>query len=473
MPTPAGPAALIHIAAYLLVILIAGYTAVSAVVRTATRHWAELAGLSFAAGAGLASLWLMLASLAGFSPSRNVLAAGAAAVAVATGAVLWRRGQLLLPTVPARARPDAGSLVGGLAAIALLAAIGNVWAETTAPGLADIDEYATWMLKAKVLVAAPLYPIPPALTDPGYSYSHQDYPLLLPLLASGAYAAVGRVDESAAKLVLLPMYLSLVGILYGAARRQNRRAAAVAITALAAAAPVVVSKAGLLVGELPVTLYLAAAVSMLARWAQRQERADLLLAGGFAAAAAFSKNEGLAVLPVFAVAATALAVCRTHKRQRLATDPLLATTASLALLSPWLIYRHWLPRTHEDYGGKLVSATVVLHGLGRLPHTLWSMLGAMVDFTSAGALWIALPVVAILGHRALATGAARLVWAVLLAQLGLYVAAFLVTPWDLDTLLNMVTPKLLAQASPAAAVLIALHLPAAGSQPAQVKSHAA
>ncbi len=463
MTTPNGTADLIFTAAYLLVILIAGYTAVSVAVRTSTRHWAELAGLSFAAGAGLASLWLFVASLAGFHPTRGVLATGAAAVAASAGLVIWRRGQLLAPTVPTRRAPDATSVVGGLAAIALIVAVGNVWAETTAPGLADIDEYATWMLKAKVLSASPLRPIPQVLIDPGYSYSHQDYPLLLPLLTSGTYAAVGRVDELAAKRVLLPMYLSLVGILYGAARRENRRAVAIAVTALAAAAPVVVAKAGLLVGELPVTLYLAATVSMVARWAQRKARADLLLAGGFAAAAAFSKNEGLAVLPMFAVATLACTISRKSNRKRQATDWLLAAVLALALLSPWLVYRHWLPRTHEDYGGRFMSATVVAHGLDRLPHTLWSVLGSMIDLSAAGLIWIVLAVVAGIGYRGFRTGPARLIWVVLLAQLGLYVGAFLVTPWDLDTLLNMVTPKLLAQASPSAAVLIALHLPAAGS----------
>ncbi len=446
---------LVFTAAYLLIGLVAGYAAVSAAVGPAVRHWAEVAGLSAAAGAGLTSLWLMVASLAGFPPTRGVLAAWAAVAAVATAAVLWR-GRLVRATVPGRrSRPDGYTAVGLLAAAALIAAVGNVWTVTNTPGLADIDEYATWMLKAKVVARVPLRPVPAALLDPGLSYSHQDYPLLLPLLSAGAAAAVGRFDESAAKSVLLPMYLALAGLVYAAARRDDRRAVAVAITALVVAAPVVVQKAGLAVGELPVTLFLAAAVSMLARWADGGGRGDLLLAGGFAAAAAFSKNEGLAMLPVFAVAAIAAA------RRRWA-DVAAGVVTTTVLLSPWLVYRHWLPRTHEDYGGKFLTAAVLVHGFARLPTVLAGMLGEAVTIGAVGGIWIVLPIVAAIGWRAWRRPVTRVVWGVLVAQLGLYVLAFLVTPWDLSVLLPMVTSKLLAQATPAAAILIALHAAAAG-----------
>jgi hypothetical protein len=456
--------------AYLAIMVVVGHAAVSAVLPRGRRHWAEAGGLSFAAGAGLTSLWLMLASLAGSPPSRGVLAAWAAVAAAAAAGVLWRRGQLLMPDVPGRfRRPDAASVVGALALVAVLAAATNVWAETSTRGLGDVDEYAIWMLRAKQLAAAPLRPVPAALLAPGLSYSHQDYPLLLPLLAAGAYAAVGRVDEPAAKMLLLPMYLSLVGVVYGAARRGNRRALALAVTALVAAAPVVVEKAGLAVGELPVTLYLAATTSLVVRWTQRQERGDLVLAGGLAAAAAFSKNEGLAMLPVFAVAALAYAVARRADRRRLSVDWALAATAALVLVSPWLAYRRGLPHTHEDYGGKFATVATVVHGVGRLPEVLVSVVRSMLDLTTAGGVWVVLAVVAGLGRRALLGGPTRVLWAVLLGQLGLYVAAFMVTPWDLRVLLDMVTSKLLAQAAPAAAMLIALHLPAVPGGAPEIK----
>ena len=451
------------VAAYVAVVLVVGYAAVSAVVGDAGRHWAEVAGLSVAAGTGLTASALFLASVAGVVPGRGVLAGWAMVAAVAAAAVLLRRGRLLTPSVPSpRRRLDPTAVVGLLGMVVVLAAVLNAVAAGTTPGLGDIDEYATWMFKAKVLAVEPLRPVPAAFLDPGLSYSHQDYPLLFPLLVAGVYAAVGRVDESAGKLLLFPMYLAVIGVVYAAVRRDNRRAIAVAVTAVAVAGPTVVQKAGLAVAELPLTMFLAAAVSMLSRWSQRHDRADLLLAGGFAAAAAFSKNEGLALLPVFAAAAAAYAICQPDRRRLLAHVGA-ATAVAIVLIGPWLVYRLGLPKTHEDYGGRFASLDAVRQGVARLPHVLVGVAGWMLDVGSAGGVWVVLACSAVVGHRAWGRGPTRLLWGVLVAQLGLYVAAFLVTPWDVGVLLPMVTSKLLCQAAPTAGILIGLHLAVAGS----------
>jgi hypothetical protein len=450
-------------AAYGAIVLVAGYAAVSAAVRPGRRHWAELAGLSVAAGAGLTAFGLFAASLLGFPPARGLLAGWGIVAGAGAAAVLWWRGQLLTPSVPTpRRRLGPAGVVGLLGAAVVVAAVLNVLATTTAPGLGDMDEYATWMFKAKVLADVPLRPVPGPLTDPGLSYSHQDYPLLLPLLVDGVYAAVGRVDDAAGKWVLPPMYLALIGIVYAAVRRHHRRAIAVAVAAVSVAGPTVAQKAGLAVAELPLTLFLAAAVSMLARWADDGgEPGDLLLCGGFAAAAAFSKNEGLAMLPVLAVASLVVAA-----RRRWLRDWWPAALLAALLVGPWLAYRRLLPKTHEDYGGKFTTGAAIAHGLARLPAVLGGLAGWMFDPATSGGLWIVLVVSAVVGWRAWRSGVARLVWVVLAAQLGLYVAAFAVTPWKLDVLMPMVAAKLLAQAAPAAGILIGLHLREAGLGPA-------
>ena len=311
--------------------------------------------------------------------------------------------------------------------------------------------------------------MPDALLDPGLSYSHQDYPPLWPLLAAGAYAAVGRVDVAAAKALLWPMYLAVAAIVYAAARRELGRPLALAVTALAVAGLTLVERAGVAVAELPLTLFFAAASSAAGRWAGRADRSDLILAGGFAAAAAFTKNEGLAVLPVYAGATLAVPLLAGGGRRVLPFRQwLVAAAGSVVLLGPWLAYRHWLPRTHEDYGGKFLNPATVAHGLARVPAVTAALAGDMLDVPAAGCVWIALLVLAIVGRRAWKRADTRVLWAVLVGQLALYGMAFLVTPWDLSVLLPMVAPKLLAQATPTAAVLVALHAGAAAGGPAQV-----
>ena len=451
------------VALYLLLEPLAGYAAVSAVLGPAERHWAEVAGLSIAVGDGLTAAALTAASLAGLPPSPAVLTAWAAVTVVALVGLGWRR-RLTRATIPSRAcgRLGVAGAVGLVGAVTLVAAVANVWCAASGRGLGDIDEYAIWMFRAKVLAAAPLRPVPAALLDPTLSYSHQDYPPLLPLLAAGAYATIGRVDESAGKGVLPPMYLALIAIVYGAARREVGRGAALAVAAVALAGPVVTKEAGLGVAELPVTLYLGATAALLVRWVEQHARGDLLLAGTCAAAGALSKNEGLAMLPAFGVLAAACAVLggRQRRRQRL-VDVVVATGIALALVGPWLVYRRGLPHTHEDYGARLGDPALLVRGIARLPHVIGSVVGTASHLSLAGDAWALLVVVAALGYRAWGRPATRVLWAALGVQLGLYVLAFLVTPWNLEQLLATVTYRLLAQPSAVVGLLLAHHIRAA------------
>ncbi len=458
------PAVLATVAAYLLVVAAAGYAVVAATLRPGVRHWTELAGLSFAAGAAVVPLAMFLLSVAGLKPGRAELA-GLGLVTAAALAVLFARGRVVIATVPSprRRTPDLVMALGGLAAVTVGFAVANVVAGATSPGLQDIDAFAIWAFKAKVAVLQPLRPLPSAFTDPGLSYSHQDYPLGFPLLVAGAYAAVGRVDVAAGKLVLIPIYLALVGVVYGGVRRYHRRGLAVTVTALVVAAPTLARNAQLSVAETPLVLMFAATASMLLRWVERRDRRDLLLAGGFAAAAAFTKNEGLGLLPIYAVAVAVVAgtSARDVRRARW-RDAAAAGIVAAAVIGPWLAYRLWLPKTHEDYGAKLASGSAVLHGLPRLPYVLAHFLARPFDAKRSGLIGYVLLGSAAFGWAALGRPPARVLWGILVAQIGLYVATFVVTPWDPAELVPMIGDKLFAQATPVVALLVAVHLRAAG-----------
>lgn len=461
-PVSDNPAELVFVLAYLLVVAAAGYAVVAAAVGPGERHWTELAGLSFAAGAAVVPWLFFLASVAGTKPSRGGLAALAAAAAVGLACLVYR-GRLPTPSVPAPRRrgPDPVMLLGGLAAVTVGFAVANVVAGATAPGLADIDAYAIWAFKAKVASLQPLRPVPAALTAPGLSYSHEDYPLGFPLLVAGAYAAAGRLDVAAGKLVLVPVYLALVGVVYAGVRRHHRRGIAVAVAAVVVAAPTLAHNARVSAAETPLVLMFAAAASLLLRWTEDGRRGDLLLSAGFAAAAAFTKNEGLGLLPVYAVAAAVVAATALDRRRRL-RDLAWAAAVAAAFVGPWLVYRLGLPKTHEDYGSKLASPAALLHGLPRLPSVATAFAARPFSAPQAGLLWYVLALSAAFGWRALARAPARLLWGLLLAQLGLYTLTFVVTPWDPAELVPMIGDKLAAQASPVVALLIAVHLRAAG-----------
>jgi hypothetical protein len=488
------PSTLLLAALYLAMIFLLGYAVVCAATQRPVRHWLQLLGLSFAAGAGVLPLLLFVVSIAGVKPSRGRLA-GIAILTIIAMLLLRHKGRLVKPSIPSpRGRISPMTLLGLLSLALIMTAAANIAAEASWPGLTDIDAFAIWGFKAKWVLYDALRPMPPVFLDPTLSYSHQDYPLSLPLLIAGLYALLGHVDENAAKLLLLPIWCALTAIMYGAIRRFSRRAIALAVTAVFCTAPVVVGNAGLIVAETSLLLAFTGASTQLLQWMEQGERGELILAALFAAIAAFTKNEGLAMLPVFGLGALG-SVSRiksiskpgsevlrragsdagssssaapqiqrelTRMDRRLA-DWLTATAFGAVMIAPWLIYRIYLPHTHEDYGTKLLRPSILL---ANLPVRFWSVLTQFLSWFAqtpyAGLIWGLLVLSGVLGSRALVRRPVLILWGILLIQLSLYLATFIVTPWDVGELLPMITPKLQAQASPIAALLIALHLQRSG-----------
>ncbi len=458
---------------YLLLVLMIGYAIVCAASTTRTPPAPELFGYSFTAGAGGLSLLLFFTSMAGFVPTRSLLAV------IGVGTIVWiislaKRGRALRPDLATGPRKfDLLFLLGIAALVVVVAAALNVQARSHWPELGEIDPLAIWLFKAKQVATFPLRPMPAAFQAPGLSYSHQDYPLAMPFLFAGIYALGGGVFEGLGKTLLLPQYLALVAVVYSTLRRLHRGGLALTVTAIFAAAPVLTKNAGLAVAETPLLLAYASCLSMLLRWSEDGHPGDLVLAGFFAAVAAFTKNEGLALLPVVGVAGLALACLRRRAhRTAPATSSgtgtaslkiwLIAVACAVILILPWLVFRNGLPRTHENYGGKLRSANTLIDNLPRLKQIVPFFFEQMRDAQNAGPIWYVLALTAVLGWRGFARGSVLIFWAVLVTQIGLYAATFVVTPWDLKQLLGMITPKLLVQASPVAMLLIGLHLRSAG-----------
>jgi 4-amino-4-deoxy-L-arabinose transferase-like glycosyltransferase len=456
MPTFSDPSSLIIGSFYLAMLMLVGYAVLCIAAKPGTRHWIEMLGLCFALGAGTTSSLLFFASLAGSVTSRFILIviAGIAIIAIFGR---WKTTGLIAPSVPApRRKFDATTLLGIAGLVLIAASASNVIAHFSWPGLNDIDAFAIWMFKAKVVSLNAVRPLPLAFTLPNLSYSHQDYPLLLPFLVAGLYAALGHINDEQAKLLLLPIYLSLIAIVYSAIRRLYRRATAIAVTAIFASAPTLTQNAGLLVAETPLILMWAATLALLLRWIETNESSDLVIGLLLGVFTAFIKNEGLALLPVIALFTLILAV-RYRKSDGL-KKWLISIAPAIVIILPWLSYRSFLPKTHENYGGKLAHPATLLHNLDRTGYIVREFLGTMFSGQNVGLIWYILLLTSILGYRGFTRKSAMVLWIFLLLQLSLYCATFIVTPWDPRELVPMIGPKLLTQASPIAALLIAIHL---------------
>jgi hypothetical protein len=128
----------------------------------------------------------------------------------------------------------------------------------------------------------------------------------------------------------------------------------------------------------------------------------------------------------------------------------------LAMDAAWLIWSRSLPRTHEDYGSKLLSSALVTH-LPRLKEIIPAMLVQIAEFNVWGLLWIMAGVMALLGWRALTRPYVLALWILLGLHLLSYALAFSVTPWDLTLLMPMIMDRLLLHTVPAVIFLAGWH----------------
>jgi hypothetical protein len=404
-------------------------------------------GLCVALGAATISTLLFLLSLAGLVPSTaavlGILVVAASVLAAAGRGS--RRPRIARPTAPLRWYE--GALVA-------LLALPSAWvvADALLVPLHNIDAIAIWGLKGKVLalesVRASGY-----FHDPTLSYSHQDYPLLVPFLTATVYALRGGVDESLAKLAQAGLFGALLLVLYGGFRRHLSRASALVLLLLFLASPSLLAQAAGGLADPALMLFHAASLVALLAWLDTDDDAWLALGALLTAFLVFTKNEGMA-LAAIQLAVFSLAALREGGGRLRALWGHAAL--ALALLLPWLWFRAGLPKTHENYGALLRPARIAEH-LDRLPGILAALGGTMADVALWGGLWLLLPIACLLAAGRGRSREAGVLWACLVLHLAVYVVIFVVTPWDVGVLLDAKAYPLLLQASPALLLLLSVY----------------
>ena len=437
---------------YLLLIELVGYAMLS-VIRPSDRiSLVQLAGLCPALGAGTVGVLLFWSSLFGFAPSRKLLMIiGGLALAVLL--VMKSKNRLAQVEVwPAHWEKGDGWMILPLAVIVAAAALMMMGAISSP--LMDWDAFAIWVFKAKVLTHEALRPPPAYFHDLTLSYSHLDYPLMVPFLTAGAYAAMGTVDDQTGKLVSAFLDILVVPIVYLGLRWKLQRLPSACLSALMTMLPVMFRYVGVGCADLPLTAFYAGSIFYVARWIDGKQWQDLILAILFSAFAAFTKNEGLMLALING--AVILGFCFWGGCRRARVGAAVFFAGLLAMDAAWLIWSWSLPHTHEDYGSKLLSLQLVSH-LPALKEIIPRLLFQTTKFHVWGLLWIMAGVMALLGWRALARQYVVAMWILLGLHLMSYALVFCVTPWDLAELMRITINRLLLHTVPAVILLAGWH----------------
>ncbi|MGB7746273.1 MAG: glycosyltransferase family 39 protein [Verrucomicrobiia bacterium] len=436
---------------YLLLIALVGYTLLSVIHPSSRLTIVQLIGLGPAVGAGTMGLLLFWTSLIGFAPSRAVLAI-IGFLALASLLVMKKTNRLARINIQATDWKKGDVWIVAPLAITLAGLVMIVVVALSSP-LSEWDAFAIWGFKAKVLTHDALRPTPAYFHDLTLSYSHLDYPLMFPFLTAGAYAAMGTVDDQTGKLVSVFLDVLIVPMVYLGLRWRLRRLPAACLAAILAMLPVMFRYGGVGCADLPLAMFYAGSILYVARWMDRQQGPDLILAILFSAFAAFTKNEGtvLALMNGAVILGFEL-----WGRRRALIGTAVFFTSLLAMDAAWLIWSRSLPRTHEDYGSKLLSSALVTH-LPRLKEIIPAMLVQTAEFQVWGLLWIMAVVLALLGWRALTRPYVLALWILLGLHLMSYALAYSVTPWDLAMLMPITMDRLLLHTVPAVIFLAGWH----------------
>jgi 4-amino-4-deoxy-L-arabinose transferase-like glycosyltransferase len=332
---------------------------------------------------------------------------------------------------------------------------GIVLAHALAFRLYEGDAYAIWGLKAKVIAAEGIVPRPSYFTDVSLSYSHLDYPLMVPFLMSGVYGVLGRVDDQMAKLSLPVLYFGLLCLVFAFSKRRSTTPMAFAVTAIVMGAPVMLRWAGSGNADVPLTAFYIASVIFLLEWGEDLNWRSCMLCGVMSAFAAFTKNEGLVLGALNCIVIFLLPTRSTNWRCRLAGVGLWVAVF-VVLILPWVFWSSEIPRTHENYIAHLRFSEIT-GNVFRLPIILAEFGRQIVSVWRYGLLWLIMITIAIVRWRTFRDRTILMVWLLFLLHLGIYALIFLVTPWNVHEHLSVALDRLVLHVVPLGGLLITLH----------------
>lgn len=453
---------------YLAVILVFGMAGIVYFTGNERHSLSQKLGLLPIVGAGCLGYALFVFALLGVRPGRWPLVVFFLVAMAVVGARLIRKEKITLRG-PRLTPLESGwdRVIIGILLVLLIVFQSIVLIDALAFPLYDWDAFAIWGMKSKVIAANGLMPRPAYFTDVSLSYSHLDYPLMVPFLMAGVYGVLGHVDDQMAKLALPLFYFAIACLVFAFGKRRLTTSMSCAVTVIVMGAPVMLFWAGSGRADVPMTAFSIAAVVSLTEWGEDLKWRSCLLCAILSAFAAFTKNEGLVLGIINGVLMLLLAIRSTHWKRRLVGAGLYAIVFLLLIL-PWIVWLQGIPQTHENYLAHL-RLSEIARNASRVPIIIKEFALQLVSLNRYGLLWVALIASVMVGGRAFHDRTTVMLWLLLLLQVSIYALTFLVTPWDVRVHLGSALDRLILHVVPLGGLLLIQHLSVV--QPVSLKSY--
>ena len=425
--------------------------------------------LGLLVGLAVTSTGFFFASLV---TARPALVAGAVELAVGVGLAWrwWRRGPA--PAAAATAPPAPASwrqwLLASVLAQAVLVALVCGWRVYQAEPYGGWDGWAIWNLHARLMLRAGTE-WPALLAEPAISWTHPDYPRLVPAAVARIWAWAGAETPAAAAVVSVAFAAAGLGLLLALVAARRGWTIALAAGLILVGTPFFVTFAPNQHADLPLASFMLAAVGLLvlAGDDRRDPRGWLFLAGACAGCAAWTKNEGL----LFALGFALVAGSRVGRHGGGRAVGWMAGGLGLALV-PVAVFKLGLAPDNDLMSAPLGPRLAQLFEGARHATILASFgreLGRFGEWACPPYVVMALPFVAWRSRRRLA-GHERMLGLVLALMLAGYYGVYLTSPQDLAWHLDNSLVRLLLQLWPLAILAWGLAVPDLGLGPAPRRS---
>jgi hypothetical protein len=290
-----------------LVLVGFGHALVGLLARRIHLYWFERTALAFLMGtAAMSGVWLLLSPL--YDVMRPIWALSGVSIIVMVASRVW----ITRPEDDSRAdetsrfgrRDSLNTLLALVMAAEFLVLL--VLSLRTPLGW---DGLFNFEIKARLIFEnSPSGRFPLAyLSDATRAWSHPRYPLLVPFAEFWIYAWLGRVDQTAIKVLFPLFYLSLVGLLCGTVRRIAGERLSLATGVALGLLPPLTLLPGAVSGfaEVPLAAAFAGAVGFALIGLRTSNPDAWMLSGVLAAIATWTKAEGTLLACCLALAAVA------------------------------------------------------------------------------------------------------------------------------------------------------------------------
>lgn len=321
----------------------------------------------------------------------------------------------------------------------------------------DADALSIWNLRAVFLHRAPGDWI--SVLDADWPQAdrmpHVDYPLLLPLLVARGYAYAGAETAAASTVLALVFGLAPIATLCGALTMQRTAVVGLVAGAVLALTPIYVNIAASRIADVPLAGYVLATVVLLAE----RRHGALLLAGIAAGAASFTKNEGIAWALFVAGLCGLLVLARRRAVSELLLLLLGIGVVGFATLWFKLGYAPAQDLLAAQSGGAMwdrVAEPARWVQVAEYFAREFCWFGGKYPGVPGPAVLV-LVVVLLRGRNAPPVPWTGIV--LLHAMVGVYLVAFLLSPYDVEWHLTTAAARLLLQLWPAALFLAGLSAP--------------